>query len=209
MPKPIKSHVSRILAKNDRDQKIHTALTHAWDCRKDHPGNETWRRKTTRAHIVWEAGVDKLVELLADDPGVRVVEHHDTVSFVFDDAVLLRLKKADIALRSSNIHTALSELFDNHETDLFGYQGLQRVEACYVLNAFETKMLWCGIVARDQGTRLWCIELGVEKEEIAAEGKILEFPKPERESTAALAKLRDRDATSQKKKDAKDMPDGE
>jgi hypothetical protein len=144
-----------------------------------------WRRKSTRAHAVWEEAVAKLIELLADDPGVHVENHHDTVSFIFDDKVLLRLKKADTTLRSSNVRTALADLFDVHDADLFGFRGLQRVEAVYVLNRFETKIAWAGIVATEREMHLWHFELT----DAIAEN-IEQLPLQRKETTAALAKLR-------------------
>jgi len=113
----------------------------------------------TRRAIFWENAVNKLIELTADDPGLHVDRHDDTISFIFDDAVLVRLKKADMALRTSNIPTAQARLFHDHREDLFGYEGLQRVEAVYIPNRFETGIVWSGIVARDQQGHLWHFEL--------------------------------------------------
>ena len=44
------------------------------------------------------------------------------------DTVLMRMKKADLQLRTKNYPTAQATLFHAHESDLFGYSGLQRVE---------------------------------------------------------------------------------
>jgi hypothetical protein len=52
--------------------------------------------------------VDNLIAMLRDDPGVVVHRHCDTVSFIFDDTVLLRIKKADIELMSGNVQTELA-----------------------------------------------------------------------------------------------------
>jgi hypothetical protein len=43
---------------------------------------------------------------------------------------------------------------------LFGYAGLQRVRLCYVLDEFETSVIWVGIAAHNKGSFLWKIELG-------------------------------------------------
>lgn len=197
MPTPNENHVRQVLAKNGRDQKLLAALRHGWDRRKSYPNHARWRRKTTRAHAVWEEAVDRFIELLAGDRGVHVEAHHDTVSFIFEDTVLLRLKKADTTLRSRNVQTALSDLFDVHEVDLFGFQGHQRVEAVYVLNRFETQIFWAGIVATDHGNHLWHFEL---TEAVADNVKPL--PLPPRKTTATLAKLRKPPAgTDDKKKD--------
>ncbi len=151
MATPIKDFVRQVLAENSRDINLLTAIRYGWDRRTAYPNHARWRRRTTRAHAVWEETIDKFIELLADDDGVHVERHYDTVSFIFDDAVLLRLKKADTMLRSRNVQTALSDLFDDHDVDaLPGFAGLQRVEAVYVLNRFETRIDWAGVVATDQ-----------------------------------------------------------
>jgi hypothetical protein len=136
--------------------------------------------------------------------GVEIVRHYDTVSFIFDDAVLVRIKKANVTLRSNNVRTALSELFHEHKADLFGYAGLQRVEACYVLNPFETSIVWAGIVARESDAHLWYFEFESER----AEATILPFPKREESSTAGLAKIK-KDQTAETKKDKNEKKDGE
>lgn len=159
MPKPLKEYVQQVLAEHDRGEKIRQALVYGVDAVKDQPGNGWWRRKSTRRAIIWENAVEKLIELLEGDRGVHITRHYDTVSFIFDDAVLVRLKKADIALRTSNIQTPQAELFHQHEVDIFGFQGLQRVEAVYVPNRFDSGIVWTGIVARDNSQHLWEHEL--------------------------------------------------
>lgn len=173
------------------------AVEAGWAACKANPDSGWWRRKTTRAHIVWENSVKKAIEVFADDRSVRVVPHYDTVSFIFEDAMLLRFKKAGISLKSSNIQTTLAGMFHDHETDLFGYSGLQRVEVVYVLNRFETEIMWTGIVARENKTHLWHFELEAAPIEVPA----LVFPTAQT-STAELAKIKDeKRAPDQKKKD--------
>lgn len=118
---------------------------------------------------------------------MKIISHHDTVSFIFDDSVLLRFKKADIALRTSNVSTELADLFDDHTMDLFGHRGLQRVEVVYVLNKFETEIIWTGVVATDCGSYLWDLELAP----LIADMPI-PFPstRPQHGDTADLAKLK-------------------
>jgi hypothetical protein len=199
VPKPIKSHVKRVLAKNGRAQKLLNAIHFGWETGKTYPRYTQWRRKTTRAHVVWEETVEKAEELLADDDGVKIIPHHDNVSFIFDDTVLLRFKKASVTLRSSNVQTVLSDLFHEHRADLFGYGGLQRVEACHVLNPFETGIVWVGIVARESNAHLWHFELEAER----GEATILPFPERPKGSTAGLAKVK-KDQTPDTKEEKKD-----
>ncbi len=184
MPKPIETHVRAILAKNGRDLKVHEAIEFGWQSRTACPGHAIWARKGTRASIVWEGSTLKAKELVMDDKGCRIIPHYDTVSYVYDDTVLLRIKKANVTLKTSNYPTQLHGLFDEHEEDLFGYYGLQRVEAVYVLDRFEMKMLWLGIVAFDQGRYLWHFEL---PQASVVAGTITPKPKTD---TAGLATLK-------------------
>ena len=116
-----------------------------------------------------------------------VVRHFDTVSFVMDDTVLLRLKKADMELQSSNVQTVLSSLFHRHDADLYGYSGLQRVESAYVLNKFETEMAWIGVVAREKKAKLFHFEFN----ELSFPAEVpLPFPALPKASPADIAKIR-------------------
>jgi hypothetical protein len=159
LPTPNQDTVRRAL--ESRAVVIRTAVEAAWTTvLNDYPDLAWWRRKTTRAALVWEYAVQNAIQAFADDSGVRVVRHHDTVSFVIDDLVLVRFKKANIELKSSNYPTFLATLFHDHQVeDLFGLGELQRVEAAYVLNRFQTGVDWVGIVAREKRQVLWSFEL--------------------------------------------------
>jgi len=149
----------------------------------------------TRRAMFWEEAIDKLIELTAGDPGLQIVEHHDTVSFIFDDAVLVRIKKASISLRTRNYPTPLADLFDDHSTDLFGYTGLQRVEAVYIPNRFDTDIIWSGIVAHEGTTELWQFEL-VEPVTVP----VAALPPPIPMPTEDLARLKDQVKAAKYKK---------
>lgn len=185
MSKPLKEYVQQVLAEHDRGAKIEMAFAHANAAVNALSGSATWRRKTTRRALFWEEAVDKLIELTIDDPGLRRIHHYDTVSFIFDDAVLVRLKKASMTLRSSNFPTPTAELFHDHQADMFGFTGLQRVEAVYVPNRFDTEIAWTGIVARDGAADLWHFELA---QPVIAPAATL--PTQAQTSTADLATLK-------------------
>lgn len=171
MPIPHQPTVRQLLKEHGRDRIIRQAVEDAWASVKAMPGRAWWRRKTTTAELVWEHMIENVVAGLADDKDVRVVTHHDTVSFIIGDTVLMRMKKADLQLRTKNYPTAQASLFHAHESDLFGYSGLQRVEATYVLNRFGTDIDWIGIVAHEQSNVLWQFELGAD-----AEDDVVAFP---------------------------------
>lgn len=198
---PNEDIVKKILAKHERDAKIFEAISFGFEAAKNNPDSGKWRRKTTRRHICWEAGVDKLIELLADDPGIQFLPHNDTMSFIFDDKVLVRLKNANITLRTSNFPTNLAELFHVHRADLFGYEGLQRVEAVYVADRFEAQLVWTGIVAREKKKHLWHFEVGPEAIPAAP---VLPMPVAPQPPAETLAKLKDQGKGKKRPKKAKD-----
>ena len=202
MPTPNEEAVKRVLAINDRAALIRGAVENAWSTvSTEFADLAWWRRKTTRAALVWEYAVQAAIEALAGDPGVRVVRHHDTVSFVFDDTVLVRFKKANIELKTSNYPTFLAQLFHDHEVDdLFGLGELQRVEAAYVLNRFQTGITWVGMVARDKRQVLWNFELA------PAEGtEVIEFaPRPEPVAPAAETVIQPRATPEDDEKSGKE-----
>ena len=159
MPLPLKEFVHQVLLERRRNVVFYDAIRAGWADYLSQENRGRWRRRATGANIIWEGAVDYAIRNFLDDPQVFVLPHDDTVSFIIEDAVLLRIKRADHSLKSSNYPTETALLFDDHEADLFGYQGLQRVEVCYVLNQFLTGIDWIGIAANNNGVHLWEIEL--------------------------------------------------
>jgi hypothetical protein len=147
--------------------------------------------------MVWEEIVKCLVAVASGDQGITVIEHRDTLSLVIDDEVLFRLKHADKGLVTRNYPTGEAQDFDNHNVDLYGFSGLQRVKLCYVPDPFESDLIWVGVSASYRGQFLWRIELGAVGAVAAPEA--LPFVEAE-VNTAKLAKLKSLDADSGKKK---------
>jgi hypothetical protein len=188
MPRPVEPVVKEVLKKNNRGLLLRKSMVSAWDAMiANYPDRAWWRRKSTRAALVWEHAVNNSIAALHEDKGVFVQRHYDTVSFIIDDVVLLRLKKADIELITGNVQTLLASLFHDHRSDLFGYQGLQRVEAAYVLNRFENAMAWVGIVAREKNRHLFHFEF----DELSGPIEMpLPFPEPPKTPPEDLATVR-------------------
>jgi hypothetical protein len=179
MPHPDENLVRSVLLKNDRNKLIRGAIAGAWEAFNErYPERAWWRRKSTRAAVIWEYSVENAIKGMETDQGVKAIPHDDTVSLVFDQKVLLRFKKADMELRSRNYPTALANLFHKHEEQLPGFDNLHRVEAAYVLNQFQTRIDWIGIVARERKRHLW-------NWEIDAGGVVADFPVQDRKGTAA------------------------
>lgn len=157
---PIEENVRTVLATNNRGSILRASIASAYDTVvASYPDRAWWRRQATQAGLVWEYAVNNVVMAIGDDEAAKSVPHLDTMSFIFDETVLVRLKKADLQLKTRNYQTPLASLFHRHDADLFGFQGLQRVEAAYVLNRFKTGIDWIGVVARDGSRVLWQLEL--------------------------------------------------
>lgn len=203
MPLPLRDFVLQVLLENRRAAKICQAVHAAWNTASErYPERATWQRKSTFRGIVWEEAIRQLHLLSFEDPGFRVVMHRDTASFIIEDAVLFRFKHADVALSTANYPTPEAVAFDDHERDLYGYPGLQRVELCYVLDEFETQIVWVGISARANGEWLWKIQLN--EEGVAAEGAMLPFEEEELDPSKLASlkpSIRTNDGREQKKKD--------
>lgn len=196
MPLPLEEYVRLILSERNRGQRLHEAVRSGWAAFLfNQPRRHLWRRKSSSRHMVWEEVATQLAQL-ADDDGVEVLEHKDTLSLIIEREVMIRLKHADVALVTQNYPTDEAREYDDHEKDLFGRSGLQRVRLCYVLNEFETDLLWVGIAAHSQGRFLWKIEL-------APEGMVAPEPRLPIEAvevdTAKLARLKNVSGKQEKK----------
>ncbi len=148
--------------------------------------------------MVWEEIVRKLAAVSASDDGMKLIEHRDTASLVIENEILLRLKHANTALITQNFPTEEAQAYDDHEVDLFGFSGLQRVKLCYVLDEFESSLIWVGVTATQKGKLLWKIELKGEGAALA----VSELPLVEiAHDTARLAKLKDDRVAKKQNKD--------
>mgnify|MGYP000557231117 CR=1 FL=1 len=171
MATPIESEVRATLACYGRDYQIRKVIDQAFATvqTKYSDGLGWFRRKSTMRALVWEYAVDGAVEAFESAPGVQILVKDDTRSFVFDDSVLLRIKKADDQFLTSNFPTRQARMFHDHgRVDLFGFEGHQRVEAIYVMNQFETAIRQISIVARQHKNLLWAYDLPVEEGAVVA-----------------------------------------
>ena len=201
MPVPLEDHVRQILLERDRATKFHTAVARGWDRALDkYPQRDRWRRKSTFRGVVWEEVTDELAAVAASDDDLEWRPHQDTISIIAEREVLFRLKHADIALTTANYPTQEARSFDNHDLDLYGYSGLQRVRLCYVPDQFETKIVWTGVAAHYKGVFLWNIELN----EAGALAPIEHLPlqEPGLDVTRIARLKRDRDQGNQGEENA-------
>ena len=160
MPVPNESVVRQVLAQHERDARIRVCIEEAWNSLKSkYDERAKWRRKSTTRALMWENSIGAVVSEFDGDEGVKAIGHHDTMSFIADDTVLFRLKKANSTLFSTNYPTPLAGLFHAHREDLFGHEGHHRVEVVHVFNRFQTALEWIGVVARNKRRVLWQFEL--------------------------------------------------
>ncbi len=197
MPLPLEDYVRLILLEQDRGRRLFEAVNSGWaSFNLNQPRRHLWMRKSSARHMVWEEVATQLVQM-RDDNGVEVLKHRDTLSLIFEGEVMVRLKHADVELVTQNVPTGEAVEYDQHDVDLFGRSGLQRVRLCYVLNRFETELAWVGIAARNEGRFLWKIELGLEGM-VAPEAR-LPMQAPEVDTTK-LVRLKGQPSEENKKK---------
>ena len=118
---------------------------------------ERVRFPRTRANIVWDRMIDRALEVLPSKPGIRIMYHYQTVSFVVDDKVLFRFKKGDEKGLSRNFPTQLALAYHDHSTNigLFGPVELLRVQVVYVLNHLETDIQDVLVIGRNGSKVVW------------------------------------------------------
>lgn len=198
MPLPLEDYVRTVLAEGERGQRLFEAVALGWEAFKvNQPRRGTWRRKSSSRNMVWEEVAGHLASL-ADDPGVEILDHDDTMSVIFDGEIMVRLKHADLRLVTQNVRTGRAVEYDDHEVNLFGRTGLQRVRLCYVLDQFETRLEWVGIAAHSLGRLLWKIELGAEGLSTALPRLPMSAPEID---TRRLARMKEQPSEQDKKKD--------
>lgn len=159
MPVPVQELFEETLAKNDRKDALYRAAIGGWEDYKASTEFGRWKRKATRAHIVWERMIDRALYDLDEKEGVQVLEENDTVSFVFDEQIFVRFKKGNSNKISNNYPTKLALAYHKHNRDLFGFEGVQRAEIVYVLNERETEVEGVYVVARNNKKVIWDFEL--------------------------------------------------
>jgi hypothetical protein len=160
MPIPDEDIVRRALEKDGRGVLCRQVIVDAWErVKQKHPDLAWWRRRATRANVMWENTTQGAIDKLSGLKGIKHVPHYDTGSWIFDDLVLARFKVASVSLHTSNYPTPLALSFHQHNRDLFGFTDHHRVEFVHVLNRFGTALEWIGVVARQQKRVLWQFEL--------------------------------------------------
>lgn len=138
---------------------IHGALTsvvmEAWeDWRKVAPmvGRRFAR---TPANVIYERMIARAVPEFESLPGMHIANGHQTVHFVYQDAVRFRFKKGDEKGLSRNYPTQTALAFNDQTSDLFGAPSITRVDVVYQLDGLATRVTDIAVVARHDLNVLW------------------------------------------------------
>jgi hypothetical protein len=175
MPIAKEDDVRRIIG-GDREVKIWRAVHRAWeDVRADIPRYSIWPR--SRANMMFERLAVRFQEEFADEhPRVRFCFKDETVKIVVDEVILARCKKANDRGLGQNIETQTNMMFCEAQDDLFGFEGLQKVEIVYFLNQMATSIQGIVVQARDGDMRLWAYP--IDRREAGGAGIVVPTPLP-------------------------------
>ncbi|MEF9421305.1 MULTISPECIES: hypothetical protein [Xanthomonas] len=117
-----------------------------------------WKRKRSRANYIWEELACGAEAAFANDSSVRIHPQNQSCWFHINGLVF-RFKKSDSSGLTSNYPTQAALDYHDQQEDLPGIPRVQRLEITYVPNPLETAIQDILLVARDQGTLLWCTSL--------------------------------------------------
>jgi hypothetical protein len=135
---------------------IHQAIHGAWnDFKELNLGGRLLFPSRSRACLVHDFMVQRVISALVDDNTVRVLRRDETAKFIIADQVLLRLKKADDRGLGSNIPTQASLDFIGQQFEIPGIPDVHKIEVVYLLNSLQTQIDKIVVVARDGDERLW------------------------------------------------------
>ena len=116
------------------------------------------RTRRTRAGIVWEQMIQHAdSDLLTNFDGVRRVDLQASAAYVLRDRILLRFKKHDRRLRTSNVPTIVQKLLAR-QGYLDGMPELAHVTCGYILDKAEAGIEKFVVVRSVRGDK-WSIDL--------------------------------------------------
>lgn len=141
----------------------------------------------TRACIVYDFAVQRVMAAVDGDANIYVIRRNETIKFVFGNTVALRLKKANEQGLGSNIETQATLDFVWQQEDLPGIPNVHKVEVVYTLNTLQTRIEQVSVVARDGQALLWSYDINPEQ---SANVVMLPTSPPPQDQRRAQVKLR-------------------
>jgi len=174
-------------------------ILNAWEEWKVSPEYPRTRYKRTQACVVFERIVEGALEHLSFDARIHIEEKHESVTFLVDDTVLFRFKKANEQGMSSNYPTQLAMAYHDHEQDLFGLPEVQRVEVTYVLNQLQTEVDRILVVGRLKNAVSWQYDILNTVSEEETTYPVLPFTQQPATPPANLVRLKKTDQDIEQK----------
>lgn len=113
----------------------------------------------TPANVIYERMIARAVSEFESMPGMHILSGHQTVHFVYQDAVRFRFKKGDEKGLSRNYPTQMALAFNDQTSDLFGAPTITRVDIVYQLDGLQTRVTDVSVVARHDMSVLWSYSL--------------------------------------------------
>jgi hypothetical protein len=155
MPIPQQSQVETVLSA--REDVLVQVILDAWE--SSAPDRARHEFKRTHRCIVHDHAIRGARAKLLGQPGVHMYEKHETAYLLFDDAVVVRIKKGDQNGLGRNNHTQASFAFTSADAEPWelpiGLPDVQRADVVYLLNEFETKIEAILVTGRDGNKVLW------------------------------------------------------
>jgi hypothetical protein len=134
-------------------QCFRSAYAHWFDKHRD---ELNIHRGRTRSNFVWDCTVGYLRTALGEDGKFRFIDTHGTTLMIYDQSLLIKVKKLNRGLRASNVFTYASEKF-NHQKDLGFELNLTNVFLGYVPNDLNTEIEQIHIVCPNGDGVAWSV----------------------------------------------------
>jgi hypothetical protein len=173
MPRPPIDDVQHVL--EDFELRMREILEGAWEDWLVLPRRGVLSARS-RASIIFDFVKLRAITEFDGDPNIRVIPKGPTVQFLFKDRVLVRFKKANWAGLGSNIETqAVIEFVDPQLVIPGLLPDIFKVEVCYHLDKFATRIDTLAVTARERNRKLWSYEL---RRPEAGAGGVVPYPSP-------------------------------
>ena len=115
----------------------------------------------TRANIVFDLIAGRILAEFYEDKNVRVLQKDESIKILIEDALLVRIKKANESGLGSNVPTQSVMAFVTQEPDIPGLlPDIYKVEICYFEDMTGAEIASVKVTARDNDKILWSYEIG-------------------------------------------------
>jgi len=128
-----------------------------------------------RTRFIHDRTVARLVAAQAsgNHPGLRVTKVEGLWVVVLSDAILLKLKKLSVTLKSRNIQTGQTRKFDRQRPVLLEAAGATNATSGYVLDSAAAAPVKLVVVCWEGKQKVWEVDLDAPE---SGSGQIVEIP---------------------------------